>query len=284
MATNYTKKGVSRYYSKQTRIQSTSAQELVLGSVADLELLDGFHARIDNVDYLSYFMDKLHTDKYNFDTNTSLKRFVRTELGSNAVPTYIFDAHNHAFFGWCEALHDSNMQLGATLLHFDQHDDNCYPANLDVDISNLESVYNYTQNLQIYDFIGPALINNVIQKFIWIKPGADKKEEFVMSNDVYVPYTAIGPDSKFLQRILSNTPPEKLIVDFDVDFFNNHFSYTPALENRCEKSMNKLVRSDLETIARSITFAGVVTIATSPGFIQQDLAIKLIKKLSELVK
>ena len=74
------------------------------------------------------------------------------------VPVYVFDNHNQVFYAWCEALYMNWIQPSATLVHVDAHYDDAEAPHADVNIHDMQQVFDYTQNtLQIATFIKPSV-------------------------------------------------------------------------------------------------------------------------------
>ena len=102
---------------------------------------------------------------------------------------YIFDNHNHAFYFWIKSLEKGNFTKGCKLVHVDQHKDTREPENYNVDISDTEDVFRYTNEvLNVGSFIKPALHHNIFSDVIIIDSSygfdIDIEEEFVLDIDL----------------------------------------------------------------------------------------------------
>lgn len=152
---------------------------------------------------------------------------------------YIFDNHNHAFYFWMKSLKNNEFSKGCKLVHVDQHKDMREPIHYNVDVENLDNVFTYT--------------NEVLNVGNFIQP-ALKKEVF---SQVIIIDSSYGFDA---------TVEGEYVLDIDLDIFSKDMNYIPY-----NFRLNKI--KDL------IKDAKVITIATSPYFIEQDYAIKVLKEL-----
>ncbi|MBC2576699.1 UPF0489 family protein [Peptostreptococcus canis] len=157
---------------------------------------------------------------------------------------YVFDNHNHSFFFWCKLLNEGIFEKGITLVHVDQHKDMREPLNFDVDIFDLEDVKRYT--------------NEVLNVGNFIKPAIYHD---IFSNLVMV-------DSSYGMEL---EIPGNYVLDLDLDFFSKDMDYIDF--------EYKLYR-----VREYIENADIITIATSPYFIEQDRAIKVLKMLFRVEK
>lgn len=152
---------------------------------------------------------------------------------------YLFDNHNHAFYFWCKALNEGKFKEGIRLLHVDQHKDTREPENYDVDIYNMEDVKRYT--------------NEVLNVGSFIKPAIHHK----MFDDVDIVDSTYSMERK---------APDKYVLDIDLDFFSRDMEYIDF-------------NWRIDRVKEYIKKAKVITIATSPFFIEQDKAIEALKML-----
>lgn len=152
---------------------------------------------------------------------------------------YIFDNHNHAFYFWIKSLEKGNFTKGCKLVHVDQHKDTREPENYDVDIENIDDVFRYT--------------NEILNVGSFIKP-ALKHNVF---SDLIIIDSSYGFDLEI---------EGEFVLDIDLDIFSKDMDYIPY---------------DLKVsrIKDLIKRAKVITIASSPFFINQEYAIKVLKEL-----
>lgn len=187
-----------------------------------------------------------------------LKHFVC--LRNSRVPTWIMDNHNHAFAFWHEAYWKWYIQKWALLVHIDQHTDLATPGNFPAwkhpEESHEGIVEEYTNtDLTIADFIVPALATGLISEAVMVTgEEQDGAGIFTWENDT-------------LKKIWSSKleTQNSVIVDIDLDYFSQGFD-------------------DEKTLATTkywIEKADIITIATSPLFIDQEKAISVLKSLQK---
>lgn len=168
-----------------------------------------------------------------------LSHLVRTEWGG--IPTVIVDNHNHAFYFWHEALDQGRLERGATLIHVDQHRDTRIPERLYTGKA-LEDAFDYTNfHLNVGNYIVPAQ-----------KAGLVGATQYVTSEEAL--------------RDLSLASHRNKILNIDLDFFAPEMSYIDF----------ELAR---QFIAAHRPGTALITVATSPFFIEQERAIAALKKL-----
>ena len=152
---------------------------------------------------------------------------------------YIFDNHNHAFYFWIKSLQKGNFNKGCKLVHVDQHKDTREPNNYNVDIDNIDDVFRYT--------------NEVLNVGSFIKPAL----KYNIFSDVIIIDSSYGFNLEI---------DEEFVLDIDLDIFSKDMDYIPY---------NLKVSKIKDLIQR----AKVITIASSPFFIKQEYAIKVLKEL-----
>lgn len=152
---------------------------------------------------------------------------------------YIFDNHNHAFYFWIKSLNKGMFNRGCKLVHIDQHKDMREPDNYDVKINDIDDVFRYT--------------NYTLNVGNFIKPA--------LYHDIFS--EAIIIDSTY--GLEMNVEGE-IVLDIDLDIFSKDMEYMSY-----DLRINK--------IKEYIERAKVITIASSPFFIEQDYAIKVLKEL-----
>lgn len=152
---------------------------------------------------------------------------------------FIFDNHQHAFFCW--ACLRLKKSDAITLVHVDQHKDTRIPPSLlnKKDVS-LQEIWDYTQYvLNVGNFIPPALSLGWFSSVVQV---ASKKD--------------------FLDMSIDST----FVLDIDLDIFS------PMMSDIEEGLKIKYLR-------KWIKQAKVVTIATSPFFIEQRKALEILQQL-----
>ena len=104
-----------------------------------------------------------------------------------AIPLFVFEEHNEAFFIWHYAVMKKMMpKFGNTLLHVDEHSDMGIPRlNQSINSLNgsLQDIYKFTYSeLTIENFIVPAIYQGLFNKLYWIR----QSTEFPIPNSMYV--------------------------------------------------------------------------------------------------
>lgn len=162
---------------------------------------------------------------------------------SSGKQVFIFDNHNHAFFFWFYAAQVGHLKPGGTLVHVDQHKDTRLPPH-DLDCADpldisLETVFHYT--------------NFVLNVGNFIPPA--------LKAGLFSEVIMVDHQDAFNQDI-----PAPFTLDIDIDIFAEVMGYIPYDV--------KIAR-----IREWIRQAKVITVATSPYFIDQERAIDIVKEL-----
>jgi hypothetical protein len=202
-----------------------------------------------------------------------LKHFIATELPgrraapgalrerraqSLAAPVYIFDNHNHAFYFWQLERLSGTLKNGSLLIHVDQHKDSRVPGTFlsDEGLKSADQIFKYTNTvLNVGNFIPAAQKSGLAGKVI----NVDSSESLA----------AIGGDLAALRGDSGECvgrAARTIILDIDLDFFAPELDY---------------INNDLKlaVIKKLLPLANVVTIATSPFFIEQKMAINWLKRI-----
>lgn len=194
--------------------------------------------------------DEIVFEDFNDDGNlrscNGLKQFVKTSV--QGVPAYIFDNHNHAFAFWNLERSNDNVQDGSLLIHVDQHKDTRIPDSFlsKEDAADMEKVFQYTNTvLHVGDFIPAAQHIGLVKDIIFID-----SESSIDSFDF---------------TLLQN---RNIILDIDLDFFQPELDYIGNDKK-------------LQLIQKVLPKASVITFATSPFFIEQELALLWLRKIVE---
>ncbi len=194
-----------------------------------------------------------------------LKHFIETSLfakegegDSKKIPVYIIDNHNHALTFWYK--HNTttwNLKPETfNLVHIDQHADikpnnnTCPPLlkeGAPFRVEDFETFINTQTN--VGNFISAALNNWIINEVIQIRT------DYALHN--------LKPSTFNLPTGQAGLQP--FILDIDVDFW----------EDKSPQEME----SDFEIIRNLVDNACLITIATSPYFIDQKKAIEIVKQL-----
>ena len=152
---------------------------------------------------------------------------------------YIFDNHNHALYFWIKSLKFNKFNKGCKLVHIDQHKDMREPENYNVDMNDIDDVFRYT--------------NDVLNVGNFIQPA--------LKHNIFSEVIIIDSSYGFNLDIQG-----EFVLDIDLDIFSKDMEYISY-----DLRINKIK----ELIKR----AKVITIASSPFFIDQEYAIKVLKEL-----
>lgn len=158
----------------------------------------------------------------------------------DGVPLYIFDNHNHALAFRYRELFKWSFEKGAYLLHIDQHSDmNENPYFLEEE--TWEAVVDFTNfSCNVGNFLQPAL-----------------------KSELFTSIEQIRTECKLLSF---QKPDRNYLLDIDLDFWAEEMGIMQFHETI--KKTKKLISS-----------AKMVTIATSPHFLDQQKALELLDQL-----
>ena len=177
-----------------------------------------------------------------------LKNFLRIEK-SDFPPVYIFDNHNHAIiFRYNIIYNKTNRNI--ELIHIDQHSDcreNKNHLKLDLNEDELENVFKFwNEKCNVWNFIPPAIESWIISDQIQIRSTTALKNLKIDNDEIF-------------------------ILDIDLDFCLDWIN-----KNKINPEAVKLLKDKFYEIWKSALW---ITIATSPYFLDQDLAIYILKVL-----
>jgi len=215
--------------------------------VAELTKINNF----DEIKLLTSLKDKITFEDFWFDdklsTNFWLENFY--EMNYLNKKLYLFDNHNHALYFWYLAKSQWKIKSWATLYHIDEHADYREPETI-LEKTDLQSIFEYTNfsDINVGNYIIPAEKEWLVWKTIQIR-NTQNLEDYVTS-----------PQS---------SPPkerESIILNLDLDFFQPDLDFI-------DYELKKKVVLDIASKA------DVITVSTSPFFIDQELAIKVFKDL-----
>ncbi len=167
------------------------------------------------------------------------------------APIYLFDNHNHAFYFWYLARKNGIIWDNNTLIHIDEHADmrDNNKCISDDDSKDLEKVFNFTNEvLNVGDYIIPAQKEWLIWEVIQIRNETNLSDYICRRCEPYV------------------YPTTNIILNLDLDFFQPDLDYIDFKQKK-------------EVILDAAKKADVITVATSPFFIDQNLALKVFREL-----
>ena len=170
-----------------------------------------------------------------------LKHFLYLRHGDKDI--VIVDNHNHVFFFWVYALTRGTIFPGGTLVHVDQHKDTRDPQDppgfVLEEASALDKAFHYT------NFV--LNVGNFIQPAVQL--GIFSKLEMIQNRSDF-----------------EKDPLVDFVLDIDMDIFARDMQYID--EAYKIKKLKKLIAQ-----------SKLITIATSPFFMDQSEAIRIIKQL-----
>lgn len=184
-----------------------------------------------------------------------LRNFVRTSWRGR--PVYIFDNHNHAFAFWHLEWIRGGLEKSARLLHMDMHKDSREPKNYLSPTKSGDSneVFTYTNTvLNVGNFIPAAEKTGLVGNVINLDSEASLRQ-----------FESAAPKNADLQVPAGNT-----IFDLDLDIFAPEMNY-----------IDKYLK--MKAIKKAADKSSMITIATSPFFIKQGLAIKRLQEIFDFL-
>lgn len=209
--------------------------------------------KIQNLEEIKLW-EKIVFEDFNFNWELESCKWLNNfyEIEWNNKKIYLFDNHNHAYYFWylardLDIIWDNNI-----LYHIDEHSDMRDPKKylLKPESFDLEKVFDYTNNfLNVGNYIIPAIKEWIISEVIQIRNESNLKD-FTCSES----------------RPVFTTNKQNIILNLDLDFFQPDLDFI-------DYELKKKVVLD---IAKKAT---IITVASSPFFINQDLAIKVFKDL-----
>lgn len=157
---------------------------------------------------------------------------------------FLFDNHNHAFSFWMAALHGNLLKPGLPLIHVDQHSDMRKPdvffeLNRGEDLPDLNTALEYANYT--------LNVGNFIQPALRL--------------GIFSSVEIIDNSSAFLRL-----PEPPFAFDLDLDIFSEDMAYI-SQENK------------YAYIRHCLKHATVITIATSPYFIDQEAALRHLREI-----
>ena len=177
-----------------------------------------------------------------------LKNFLQIEK-SDFPPVFIFDNHNHATVFRYNIIYSKKIK-DTKLIHIDQHSDCRENKNhlvLNQDENELEKVFRFcNEKCNVWNFIPPSI------------------ESWIITNQVQIRSTTalhnLGIDIN-----------QNFILDIDLDFCLDWIN-----RNKINLENVELLKNKFNEFWK---YALWITIATSPYFLNQELAIQIIEEL-----
>ncbi len=207
----------------------------------------------DEIKLLTPNSEKITFEEYDFDdvmqTCYGLENLYQSRWQWKDI--YLVDNHNHVFYFWYLARSQGIISDGALLYHIDEHADTRDPWEylLKPDSEDLQKVFDYTNfTLNVGNYIIPAEKEWLIWETIQIR-GQNALDKYISWE-----YTHLEISDR------------KIIFNLDLDFFEPELDFI-------DYDLKKQVILD---IAKK---ADLITVCTSPYFINQERAIEVFKKI-----
>ncbi len=225
---------------------------------------------------------------------------------------FIADDHHKVFPFWLEAYRDGLLSKGSTLLHIDGHPDDAASARalqglIDLDTLAEKSPEEVEKKVRdsygIDSFIVPAVVTGLIdpKKWFYLAEIDDHvfPEELAWKRN---PWQGVSPDlaSPFqftygLKRVpLEEVLKDKWVdlIDLDVDWFEGKYNRLTAAfrqaghsETEAQELARRSILQDWVPRLMPLLARGkVVSIVTSPGFIDQEFAAQIVRTLLEALQ
>lgn len=186
------------------------------------------------------------------------------------IPIYIFDNHNHALFFRYQELFNWNISKWVNLIHIDQHTDMNNNSEFIIKNAKLKDIFQFTNyQCNVWNFIQPAIQDWLISQVFQINTEysllnnyshcEEWNDEAILNKKKIATTAACLPD-----RQASND--NEFILDIDLDFRHPQMWI---------EEYDKSIHITKNLISKAI----LVTIATSPYFLDQTLAIKILKDI-----
>lgn len=208
---------------------------------------------IDEVELLDENIQKITFQEYDFDdvmqTCYGLKNLYKSHWSWK--PLYLVDNHNHVFYFWYLARTQWIITDNTLLYHIDEHADTRDPWSylMKPDSKDLQQVFEYTNfSLNVGNYIIPAQREWLIWDTIQIR-GQNALEKY-----------------QSWDFSMHQEQGRTIILNLDLDFFEPELDFISY-------DLKKQVILD---IAKK---ADLITVCTSPYFINQNRALKVFKDL-----
>jgi len=213
--------------------------------------------KIDNFDYIKLQKDKekIAFQDFWFDdklsTNYGLENFYEIDWKWKKI--YLFDNHNHALYFWYLAKENRLIkEKGNILYHIDEHADSRDPDQI-LEKTDLESIFNYTNfsKINVGNYIVPAEKEWLIRETIQIRNTFNLEE-----------YLSLHFSKEVSEGGWIRKNSTWIILNLDLDFFQPDLDFI-------DYDLKKKVILDIAEKA------SVITVSTSPFFIDQELAVSV---------
>lgn len=213
--------------------------------VAPIKKVDNYESL--EIDY-EHFSFSEKNENWEIEYFHGLKNFLWIER-SDFPPIFIFDNHNHAITFRYNIIYGKKID-NVELVHIDQHSDcreNENYLELNWDKNELENIFKFwNEKCNVGNFIPPAIESGMIVNQVQIRSTTALKNLEIDKNQNY-------------------------ILDMDLDFCLDWID-----RNKINQETVKLLKNKFDEVWKYVLW---ITIATSPYFLDQKLAIKIIEEL-----
>ncbi len=244
------------------------------------------------------------------DGGIRLRQHFRIETSSGRH-IFIADQHNEAAYFWLQAFKKGLIPKGSLLYHIDGHPDDEVDARSFKKLIDLKDVQSADEaqmdawRKMIHDFYGigsfiaPMIANGLIDPSRWYYQ-AELENEVFTQGLVWMPNAgtigspfqfAYGPAKKSISEIFQNKEELVDIVDLDVDVFQPQYKRLEAKYLKAGLSGDDArARAEEEVLTKWVPLivpilakAKVLSIVTSPDYINQDFAVRIVDRLMDLL-
>ena len=183
--------------------------------------------------------------------------------------------HDGAGKVWDRAFQAGAIKQHSVLCHIDAHDDLAKRGILPCSFAELTK-----KNYQVGSFILPRVNVGIIDTIIWIKPkGEDPTNKLRRNTEtasfVNFPSSLEAEDLRNKPLVHTTdkiTPASADLLDIDLDFFTQGLSkFTPNFV------LKRRVSAFMKELFNNISGVKIITIATSPGYIQSGREIIILE-------
>lgn len=199
------------------------------------------------IDY-EHFAFAEKDDNWEIEYFHGLKNFLWIEK-SDFPPIFIFDNHNHSIVFRYNIIYNKKIK-NTELIHIDQHSDcreNKNHLELNRKENELEKVFGFwNEKCNVWNFIPPAIESGIISNQTQIRSITALKNLEIDKN-------------------------QNFILDIDLDFCLGWID-----KSKISEESVKILKEKFDEFWKS---ALCTTIATSPYFLDQELAIKIVEEL-----
>ncbi len=186
------------------------------------------------------------------------------------LPIFIMRDHDGAGRIWDQALELSILPKNSTLVHIDAHHDLGLPDELPNSVEELSFA-----NFQAGSFILPRVNTGIIKDIVWIRSKSTDPRLADMNRNIGSSRLLAKPNVKVVKGI---PKMQADLLDIDLDFFT---------DGNGEWYQNSLLKRNLHAfmlqLAKGIKGIKIITIATSPGYIQSGKERLLLESILDFL-